>query len=149
MFTKSDVLRKWDFSYMLDGEGRYTVTFTYTNGEHKLCLTESLFIADGKGIAYFKEMRSAGSNPREIVLSVEVPAGTTELELYALARCGGGSDSNGVIKVVKEYPDMPDEDDEDSTAETEDLSLLNDDDDDVELPTEDDDEADGDDEEEE
>ena len=100
-FTSKDVRRKWDFSDKLNGKdgGEYVITFTYTSGACMLCLTDALFVADGKGIAYFPEMRTAGSNPREIFYNVEVPAGTNKLEFYALVRGGGGNDSNGMISV--------------------------------------------------
>ena len=100
-FTKNDVRRKWDFSSSLKGGGTYTITFKYTSGAHKLSLTDSLFVADGKPVAYYPETLSAGANPKSFVFTVEVPAGTRKLELYALAKGGGGSDSNGTITVEK------------------------------------------------
>lgn len=101
-FTAKDIIRSWDFSSNLSGSGAYTITFAYTGGACRLCLTDSLFVADGKAIAYFPEMRSAGSNPKVIVFSVTVPEGTKKLELYALAHTGGGTDSNGTITVTKQ-----------------------------------------------
>ena len=100
-FTSNDVRRKWDFSSFLKGGGTYTITFKYTNGAHKLSLTDSFIIADGRTIAYHPETLSAGASPNKFVFTVEVPAGTKKLELYALAKGGGGSDSNGTITVEK------------------------------------------------
>ncbi|MBO4508956.1 MAG: leucine-rich repeat domain-containing protein [Spirochaetaceae bacterium] len=100
-FTKDDVRRKWDFSSSLKGSGTYTITFKYTSGAHKLSLTDSFIIADGKLLAYYPETLSAGSNPNKFTFTVEVPAGTKKLELYAFAKGGGGSDSNGTITVEK------------------------------------------------
>ncbi|MBP5449776.1 MAG: hypothetical protein J6Y01_06620 [Spirochaetales bacterium] len=150
MFTKSDVLRKWDFSEMVDGTdgGDYVIRFTYSEGSDILRLTDSLFIADGNPIGYFPQMMSVGSNDREAAFNITVPKGTKQLEMFALARAGK-SDNSGTISVLMKEDDETIEDDEDdAAAQTEDLSLLNDDDD-VELPTDDDDESDEDDEEEE
>ena len=101
MFTKSDVLRKWDFSAYLSGDGKYTIKFKYTGGANKLTLSDAIFTADGKPIAYFQESRSAGNSPKEIVYEIEVPKGTKKLLLYANAKAGGGDNSNGKIEVVK------------------------------------------------
>ncbi|MBP5706983.1 MAG: leucine-rich repeat domain-containing protein, partial [Spirochaetales bacterium] len=100
-FTKDDVTRKWDFSAYLSGDGKYTIKFKYTGGANKLTLSDAIFTADGKPIAYFQESRSAGSNPKEIVYEIEVPKGTKKLLLYANAKAGGGDNSNGKIEVVK------------------------------------------------
>ena len=151
-FTQDDVRCKWDFSDKINGTngGDYVIRFSYIEGSDTLRLTDSLFIADGNPIGYFPAMMSVGSNDREAAFNITVPKGTEKLEMYALARAGK-SDNSGTISVLMKDDDIPDEDiedDEDSTAETEDLSLLNDGDE-VELPTEDDDEADEDAEEEE
>ena len=102
-FTKEDVYRYWDFSGSLgrNAGGTYTITFKYSGGANMLCLTDSLFLADGKTIAYLPGLRTAGYNPSQIVFTLEVPAGTRKLELYSLARTGGGTDSRGTITVEK------------------------------------------------
>ena len=98
-FASSYVRRAWDFSSELKGAGDYTVTFKYTGGACRLDLADALFVADGKAIAYIAERRSAGSNPKQIVYEITVPAGTKNLMLYALAKTDGGTESNGTIKI--------------------------------------------------
>ncbi len=100
-FTSSDVRRKWDFSdYLNKGEGgTCTITFTYTSGRHGFDITDALFTADGKGIAYFPEKRFAGHSPSKFYYTVKVPKGTKKFEMFALARGDGGIDSNGMITV--------------------------------------------------
>ena len=98
-FLSTNVRRRWDFSDALKGGGDYKITFKYTRGACRLCLADALFVADGTAISYIPEMRSAGSNPRQIVYEITVPAGTEKLELYALAKTGGGTESYGTIKV--------------------------------------------------
>ncbi|MBO4805985.1 MAG: leucine-rich repeat protein [Paludibacteraceae bacterium] len=98
-FLSTNVRRRWDFSDALKGGGDYKITFKYTSGACRLCLEDALFVADGEAISYIPEMRSAGSNPRQIVYEITVPAGTEKLELYAFAKTGGGTDSYGTIKV--------------------------------------------------
>ena len=41
-----------------------------------LCLTDTLFAADGKPVAYYKDTRTAGNDPKQIVFEVSVPEGT-------------------------------------------------------------------------
>ena len=91
--------RTWDFSSELKGAGTYTITFKYTGGACMLCLAEALFTADGKAVAFIPERRTAGSNPKQIVYEISVPAGTESLMLYALAKTDGGTNSKGTIKV--------------------------------------------------
>ena len=98
-FTSDYERRTWDFSSELKGAGTYTITFKYTGGACMLCLAEALFTADGKAVAFIPERRSAGSNPKQIVYEISVPAGTESLILYALARTDGGTNSKGTIKV--------------------------------------------------
>ena len=98
-YTSGYERRRWDFSNELKGAGKYTITFKYTKGACMLCLADALFVADGNAIGHFFDMRSAGSNPRQIVYEITVPAGTEKLELLALAKTSGGIESNGTIKV--------------------------------------------------
>ncbi|MBP5706271.1 MAG: leucine-rich repeat domain-containing protein, partial [Spirochaetales bacterium] len=55
VFTKNDVLRKWDFSDKINGinGGDYVFKFSYIDGSDTLRLTDSLFIADGKVIGHY------------------------------------------------------------------------------------------------
>ena len=115
-FTQNDTRRRWDFSSSLNvytgnssstrtngsDATEYTVTFTFTTGNHKLCLSDVVFTADGKPIAYFSQQRTASSSPRKVVYEISVPNGTKKLEMFALAKTSGGTDSNGTITVVKE-----------------------------------------------
>ena len=98
-FEKTYARYRWDFSGELKGAGNYTVTFKYTGGSCMLCLSDALFVADGKAIAHFFERRTAGNNPRQIVYEITVPAGTEKLELLALAKTDGGTESKGTVKV--------------------------------------------------
>lgn len=100
-FKKEDVYRYWDFSGSLgrNAGGTYSITFKYSGGANMLCLTDSLFLADGKPIAYLPGKRTAGYNPSQIVFLIEVPAGTKKLELYSLVRTEKGTDSRGTITV--------------------------------------------------
>ena len=98
-FTTSYERCIWDFSSELKGAGTYTITFKYTGGACMLCLAEALFTADGKAVAFIPERRTAGSNPKQIVYEISVPAGTESLMLYALAKIDGGTNSKGTIKV--------------------------------------------------
>ncbi len=98
VFSKTDERRKWDFSGFITGSGTYTVTFKYTGGTDILRLTDTIFAADGKAIAYFAEQRSVGKSYPETVYNITVPAGTKKLEMFALARAGN-SNITGTITV--------------------------------------------------
>jgi hypothetical protein len=98
-FAKTYARYRWDFSGELKGAGNYTVTFKYTGGSCMLCLSDALFVADGKAIAHFFERRTAGYNPSKIVYEITVPAGTEKMELLALAKTDGGTESKGAVKV--------------------------------------------------
>ena len=112
-FTQNDTRRRWDFSSSLNvyagnssgsktnssGATEYTVTFTFTTGNHKLCLSDVVFTADSKPVAYFSQQRTASSSPRKVVYEISVPNGTKKLEMFALAKTSGGTDSNGTIVV--------------------------------------------------
>ncbi len=112
-FTQNDTRRRWDFSSSLNvytgnssgtktngsGAREYTVTFTFTTGNHKLCLSDVVFTADGKPVAYFSQQRTASSSPRKVVYEISVPNGTKKLEMFALAKTSGGTDSHGTIVV--------------------------------------------------
>ncbi|MBP5721979.1 MAG: leucine-rich repeat domain-containing protein [Bacteroidales bacterium] len=98
-FTTKYVRRRWDLSADLSNSSGYDVTFTYTGGQYKLSLSDVLFVADGKAVAFFPEERSAGSNPRQIMYSISVPKETEKLEMFALAKTGGGIDSRGTVSM--------------------------------------------------
>ena len=98
-FAKTYDRYRWDFSDELKGAGKYRVTFKYTGGTCMLCLSDALFVADGKAIAHFFERRTAGYNPSQIVYEITVPTGTESLELLALAKTDGGIESKGTVKV--------------------------------------------------
>ncbi|MCR4941122.1 MAG: leucine-rich repeat domain-containing protein [Treponemataceae bacterium] len=98
-FTASEPRCKWDFSDQLKGEGDYTISFSFTGGESMLCIRDALVVADGKAIAYYQEKKTAGDNPKQILYSFTLPAGTKKLELYALARRSGNASSNGIMNI--------------------------------------------------
>ena len=103
-FSANYVRRKWDFSEALSKPGKYIITFKYTKGACRLCLSDALFTADGKPISYNPDVYSAGnSNPRQITYEITVPEGAKSLVLYALVKTSDGTDSYGTISV--EYQD--------------------------------------------
>ena len=100
-FTTENVRCYWNFSSYLDGAGEYAITFSYTGGACKLCLSDALILIDGNASAYIEEVRSAGNNPRKIEYTVVIHSETKSVELYALARTRGGTESNGTITLKK------------------------------------------------
>ena len=99
-FSANYVRRKWDFSEALSNPGNYIITFKYTKGACRLCLSDALFTADGKPISYNPDVYSAGNNnPRQITYEVTVPEGAKSLVLYALAKTSDGTDSYGTVSV--------------------------------------------------
>jgi hypothetical protein len=98
-FSTKNVRRKWDFSSALKGGGDYVVSFTYTSGNKSLCLSDSLFLADGKPLAHYSARQVAGKDTVNIVFRLNVPKGTKKLELYANAKKDGKGDTGGIVSV--------------------------------------------------
>ena len=96
-FSANSVRTYWNFSEFLDEEGRYIVTFSNVSGYNRLWLSDALFVADGKILEFFPKTYAT----RSIYYTINVPAGTKKLEMYALAHTNGGTNSTGTIEVER------------------------------------------------
>ena len=63
-FTTTWQQKEWDFSSFADARGKYSISFAYTKGAHKLCMKDVVVLADGKPVFASSDEVSAGYSAR-------------------------------------------------------------------------------------
>ena len=96
-FTTTWQQKEWDFSSFAEARGKYTISFAYTKGAHKLCMKDVVVLADGKPVFASPDEVSAGYSPRSFSFEFCLVTKPESLILQGSVRTDGGRNSYGTI----------------------------------------------------
>jgi hexosaminidase len=85
----------------VSGPGKLTVRFQYTGGAHRLDIRQVALWIDGKLVGVDQHDGRTGLEDVANTFEIEVPSvpNGTKVEIRAMVRSDGGSDSNGTVYV--------------------------------------------------
>ncbi len=92
---------KWDVTECLKSPGRFGVTFSYTKGRHRLDIQWAALLEDGREVSRDAHhgMTGGKSTANTYTLDLANLRPGSRYVLHASVRSGGGTDSNGEIRL--------------------------------------------------
>ena len=95
----------WELTPYLDGPGRYTLTFSYTSGAHRLDIENVQILRGDTVIAEDAHLGITGGSQQDnsytLVISDADFQKDAAFRLRAVVRSDGGTDSNGTVYIFK------------------------------------------------